>query len=195
MTHFTLSNTNITRCAPTCGVPKIKISGINPYVDVPEPAVKALGGGPKARVLVKVERAGAKEKDWKTLSPEKKVARDANRLKAIGRLSPGGWFRSTLVPLRSEPTRLYLDRWMRDSAELEVGEWAQNTLKLDLDPRELPVPDPLRQALDQNRKAKEAWEALAPSRRREILSYLNFLKTPEALERNVRKTIDDLVSN
>lgn len=173
----------------------VKISGINPYVDVPDPVVKALGGGPKARVQVKVQRADAKEKDVKTLSPGKKVAKDASHLKAIGRLSPEGWFRSTLVPLRSEPTRLYLDRWMRDLAEIEVGERAHITLKLDLDSPVLPVPDSLRQALDQNRKAKEAWEALAPSHRREILSYLNFLKTPEALERNIQKTIDDLVSN
>ena len=52
----------------------------------------------------------------------------------------------------------------------------------------------LREALEENPQAKAAWEALSPSRRREILSYLNFLKTPAALERNVQKTIAGLVA-
>lgn len=80
-------------------------------------------------------------------------------------------------------------------AELEVGELAHITLKLDLDSRELPVPDSLRQALVQDQKAKEAWEALTPSRRRAILSNLNFLKTPEALERNIQKTLPDYIGH
>ncbi len=56
------------------------------------------------------------------------------------------------------------------------------------------MPVALRDAMNSNAKAKAAWEGLAPSRRREILTYLNFLKTPAALERNVQKMIADLLA-
>lgn len=71
---------------------EVKISGINPYVDVPDPVVKALGGGPKARVLVKVQRADVKEKGVKTLSPEKKLAKDDSRLKPLDGSRPEAFF-------------------------------------------------------------------------------------------------------
>jgi uncharacterized protein YdeI (YjbR/CyaY-like superfamily) len=45
------------------------------------------------------------------------------------------------------------------------------------------MPDPLAEALVGD--AAAAWEALSPSRRREILSYLGFLRTETALERKV----------
>jgi uncharacterized protein YdeI (YjbR/CyaY-like superfamily) len=70
-----------------------------------------------------------------------------------------------------------------------VGDRVKVTLKADRAPRELAMPEPLRTALDANPAANAAWNALSPSRRREILTYLNFLKTRAALERNTRKLI------
>jgi hypothetical protein len=164
----------------------VKIAGINPYVDVPVHVVEALGAGTKAAVLVKIAAADAPRK-------RRTLDKDAARLKTIGRLAPGDWFRTTLVPLQSEPTRLYLDTWMRETAGVGVDDIVFVTLRLDPDSREIPLPGPLRAALEVNAQARAAWEALAPSRQREILSYLNFLKTPEALERNVKKTIARLL--
>jgi hypothetical protein len=162
----------------------VKLAGINPYVDVPEQVVEALGGETKTRVLVKVRGAG----------PTKPVLeKEAARLKRIGRLAPGGWFRTTLVPLRAEPMRLYLDTWMRETAGVGVGDSVHVALKPDHESREIPLPGRLIEMLEANPGAREAWQALAPSRQREILTYLNFLKTPEALEHNVHKTIARLL--
>lgn len=172
----------------------VKIAGINPYVDVPERVVNALGGGTKAAVLVKISGIGPVKAEVSEPPKNKKLVKDAERLKAIGRLASGGWFRSTLVPLRSDPTRLYLDSWMRETAGVDVGDRVRVTLKPDRGSREIPMPVMLRKAMNSNAKAKAAWEALAPSRRREILKYLNFLKTQEALERNVQKVIADLLA-
>jgi uncharacterized protein YdeI (YjbR/CyaY-like superfamily) len=44
-------------------------------------------------------------------------------------------------------------------------------------------------ALQKNRKAKTAFERLTPSRQKEILTYLNWLKRPETLKRNVEKIV------
>lgn len=169
----------------------IKIAGINPYVDVPPYVAEALGGGVRrTAVLVKVATAGKK----RSAAPSRRVAKDSQRLKAIGRLAPGGWFRSTLVPVRSSGPRLYLDTWMRESAGVGVGDGVRITLRRDRGSREVPMPAALREALDGNRQAKAGWDALAPSRQREILTYLNFLKTPAALRRNVQKTIASLAA-
>jgi hypothetical protein len=172
----------------------VKISGINPYVDVPERVVKVLGDGRKAAVLVKLSRTEPVKSRTSAAARKERLDRDASHLKAIGRLAHGDWFRCTLVPLRSDATRLYLDAWMRETSGVAVGDRVRVRLKRARGSRELPMPAALSEALTGNAKALAAWEALTPSRRREILTYLNFLKTPSALERNVQKTIAGLLS-
>jgi hypothetical protein len=169
----------------------IKIAGVNPYVEVPEHIVEALRGGTKVSVLVKIDAGGKR----RTSVPKReKLAKDSPRLKAIGRLTKRGWFRSTLVPRRSSSPWLYLDMWMREAVGVTVGDYVRITLKRDFGSRELAVPAAFREALDGNNQAKAAWDALSPSRQREILTYLNFLKTPAALERNVQKTVAILIA-
>jgi uncharacterized protein YdeI (YjbR/CyaY-like superfamily) len=89
--------------------------------------------------------------------------------------------------------QLYLDTWMREAVGVGVRDPVRVSLKADRDSRETPLPGRLLEMLEANPGAKEAWQALAPSRQREILSYLNFLQTPEALERNIHKTIAKLL--
>lgn len=172
---------------------EVKLAGVNPYVEVPGYVVKALGRGPKTAVFVKIAATDPVKKKASPRLINRRLEKDAARLRKIGRLAPGDWFRTTLVPLRMEPTRLYLDKWMRETAGVGVGDSVRLRLKLDHSSREIPVPGLLLEILKTNPKAQSAWDALAPSRQREILTYLNFLKTPEALERNVHKTIANLV--
>ena len=167
---------------------RLKIASINPYVDVPARTLEALGPTVRA-VLVKVNRiADARRRPMRPPN-DAKLRRDAARLTAIARLDATGWFRTTLVPSRSGPTRLYLDTWMRESAGLAVGDRVQVRLRRDDKSRQLPLPAALAKALSANPAAQSAWEQLRPSRRREILTYLNFLKTPAALAARVQKTI------
>lgn len=83
---------------------------------------------------------------------------------------------------------------MRETAGVGVGDLVLVTLKPDRGSRELPMAAALQEELNSYLKAKAAWEAPAPSRRRGILTYLNFLKTPAALDRNVQKVIADLLN-
>jgi len=98
-------------------------------------------------------------------------------------------FRSTLVPVRGAPYRLYLNMEIRKGTGTRVGETVEIILEPDPDPRVEPVPDLLREALDLDAGPNAAWDALPPSRRREILRYLNSLKSRDALARNVAKVI------
>ena len=164
----------------------VRLAGINPYVDVPAHVVEAIGGG-RAPVLIRLTAAGSTAKGRRG-----KLASDASRLRAIGRLARGSWFRSTLVPVRGRPSRLYLDAFMRDHAGVGVGDRVRVTLKADRGSREIPVPRELRAGLDASARVRAAWEELTPSRRREILTYLNFLKTDAARKRRVRKTLEML---
>jgi len=54
------------------------------------------------------------------------------------------------------------------------------------------VPPALAKALAADRKAKAAFDALSPSRRKELLRYLGNLKREESLTRNVRRTLRHL---
>ncbi len=170
----------------------VEIEGINPCVDVPEAAVGRLGG-PNAAVLVKVIRADRPDAAADDVQGKGMVEQDAGRLQGIGRLTADGWFRTTLVPRQGVPARLFLDTWMRAAAGAAVGDSVRVRLKLDREARELPMPEGLQAILEVEPAAAAAWEALTPSRRREILTYLIFLKTPAALERNIRQTVANLL--
>jgi hypothetical protein len=88
--------------------------------------------------------------------------------------------------------RLYLNGSMRKAAGVEPGDRAAVTLGFDPRQRTVPVPPAFARALAANRKAKAAFAALAPSRRKEILRYLGNLKREESLMRNVAKAVRSL---
>ena len=52
-----------------------------------------------------------------------------------------------------------------------------------------PMPSWFRRPLSRNPKAAKAWDALIPSRKKEILRYFSWLKSPGARERNVARAI------
>ena len=51
------------------------------------------------------------------------------------------------------------------------------------------MPDWFRIPLAKNRPAKKAWDALIPSRQKEILRYFSWLKSPAARTRNVERAL------
>jgi hypothetical protein len=106
----------------------------------------------------------------------------------------GHAFRAGLVSLGGGRHRLFINGQMRSEAGVNVGDEIEVELSYDPKPRNLPVPEELSRALRASSVASEAWERLTPSRRKEILSYLNSLKRPQTLERNVQRTIRGLLS-
>lgn len=85
--------------------------------------------------------------------------------------------------------RLYLNTPMRRAAGVDVGDHATIELRFDPAPRTEPVPPAFKRALAKNQRAREAFGQLPPSRQKEILRYLNNLKQPATLERNIAKTL------
>ncbi|MGQ0703096.1 MAG: YdeI/OmpD-associated family protein [Gemmatimonadales bacterium] len=140
---------------------RVRIAGINPYVEVLRAGSGALGAAPKHPVLVRVRKAGAQG------NPKSRNPAQAARLRAIGRLGARGWYRTTIVRF-GRSKRLYLDQWMRAEAGVRVGDTVEVVVRPDRGARELALPAPLAAALDGNSRARSAWERLAPSRRREM---------------------------
>jgi hypothetical protein len=104
----------------------------------------------------------------------------------------GVGFRGTLVPRGEGRHRLYINTEMREGAHVAVGDSVHVALQIDDQLRSIPLPEPLRRALAENAEAERAWGKLVPSRRKEILAYLNALKRLDALARNIRKVIASL---
>jgi len=80
--------------------------------------------------------------------------------------------------------RLYINEAMQRHAGIKPGDKVTITLCYDSVPRLEPVPTLFAQAMKKEKRAQEAFEKLAPSRKKEILRYLNNLKTEETLKRN-----------
>ena len=62
-------------------------------------------------------------------------------------------------------------------------------------PRTTQVHPKLKKAFKENPGAKKAFEKLSPSRQKEILRYINFLKSEEAVDKNVRRAIAHLTGS
>ena len=100
-------------------------------------------------------------------------------------------FIQTLVKY-SGAWRLYLNTPMRKAAGIDVGDLAHVQIDFDNKPRLIPMHIKLASALERNRKAKEIFEKLAPSRQKEIIRYINHLKSEESIGRNILKIVQHL---
>ena len=144
---------------------EIQIIGINPYVLVP------------AGVLKMVFAEAGKDKGAIPV----KISLD------------GHSFIQTLVKY-SGKWRLYLNTPMRQAAGKDVGDTIEVKIEFDPVERANPVHPKLQKALLKNVKAKEVFDSLAPSRRKEIIRYINNLKTEDSVNKNIEKAILNLLA-
>lgn len=101
----------------------------------------------------------------------------------------GSPIRATLVPMGGGRHRLFLNGEMRKQAKVTVGDQVSLVLETDDQSRAVPMPAEFALALEEHAAAKVAFAQLLPSRQKEILAYLNWIKRPETLKRNIDKVI------
>jgi hypothetical protein len=94
----------------------------------------------------------------------------------------------TLVKYSGE-WRLYINTPMLKVSKKKVGETI--TLQIEFDPieRTIPIHPKLEAALKNNKEAKQIFDSLSPSRQKEIIRYISFLKTETSVDRNVTNAI------
>jgi hypothetical protein len=105
----------------------------------------------------------------------------------------GHLFTLTLVPVKNEPYRLFVNGPMLKASGKSVGQTAAFDIEQDITPpfEKYPLPEYLSKRLKQH-KLMNAFERLTPYRQKEIIRYLDYLKTAEARERNICKVLDAL---
>lgn len=143
---------------------EIFIIGVNPYVLLPE------------KVLEEIFKQANKNK---------------GPIPVHGKLN-GKAFTQTLVKY-SGHWRLYLNLVMRKAAGIDVGDMATVEIKFDPQERKIEMHPKLKKALKKNKIAAKIFEMQSPSRKKEIVRYINFLKTEEKVDENVKRAINFLV--
>jgi Bacteriocin-protection, YdeI or OmpD-Associated/Domain of unknown function (DUF1905) len=145
----------------------IRIHGINPFV------------------LVSAKRAAGLRPDWRRPMPV---------LVRINGVPQEPW-RINMMPIGDGSFRLYLHGDLRQASSTEVGDRVHVEIGFDSaykgGPTQ-PLPDWFASALAENATARANWEALPPSRQKEILRYFASLKTATARERHLDRAIQAL---
>lgn len=142
----------------------IEINGINPYVLVDSDQAKILQDNWRKPMPVAVQVNGKPDEPWKI----------------------------NMMPMGDGSFYLYLAGEVRKASNTKVGDSVTVEVAFDESYRRGAadfMSDWFQQALDANPKARESWEALIPSRQKEILRYLANLKSPEAKARNLQKAL------
>ncbi len=79
----------------------------------------------------------------------------------------------------------------RKATGIKAGDEVEVTLELDTEPRTVEVPDELAAALDAN-GIRAAFDALAPSRKKEFVRQIEEAKTEETRQRRITNNIEKL---
>lgn len=140
----------------------IRQEGVNPYVDPPPGTGRRLGR--KGVVPVRVLLDGRP---------------------FLANLMPLGAGRTNAKP--GTRHRLYLNGLMRRKIGKETGQRVSVVVRVDRRPRIEPMNPALARRLRADAKARRVFAGMRPSRRKELNRYLNRLKSPAALRRNVDK--------
>jgi Bacteriocin-protection, YdeI or OmpD-Associated/Domain of unknown function (DUF1905) len=143
---------------------EIKLQKINPYV------------------LVSAARAQRIKQDWKKPMP---ILVQIN-----GKPNPA--WRINMMPVGDGSFYLYLDGQVRKASGTQVRDRVEVSVIFDEDYRSGPLHDmqpDFAARLHHNAVAKARWEALPPSRQKEILRYLANLKSEEARSRNLARAM------
>jgi hypothetical protein len=142
----------------------LEIIGVNPFIYVPEDILECI-----------FQRAG----------------KNKGPIPVRGEINNNP-YKQTLVKYKGF-WRLYINTTMLKDSPNKIGESVKATISFDPIKRTLNPHPKLLDALENNSGAKTIFNGLPPSRRREIIRYISFLKSEESVDRNVKRAIDFLL--
>jgi hypothetical protein len=142
----------------------IEILGINPYVLISSEQAEALRAGWRKPMPVRIRVNGQPSEPW----------------------------RINMMPVGDGSFYLYLHGEVRKASGTKVGDRVSVWVEFDETYRSgpaHPMPEWFAEALESHEAAKANWEALPPSRQKEVLRYLAALKSPAAQARNLERAM------
>ena len=81
---------------------------------------------------------------------------------------------------------------VRQNAKVQAGETIEVTLQLDVQPREVDLPDDFQKALNSNQIARTFFETLSNSNKKRFVIPIEQAKTDETRNKRIEKAISDL---
>lgn len=133
-------------------------------------------------VLVTAAQATKLKKDWHKPMPV---------LVQINGQPDPAWH-INMMPIGDGSFYLYLHGSVRKASKTKVGDLVTVDVDFDKAYRNGPMhdmPDWFEVALHENTTALSNWEALPPSRQKEVLRYFSWLKSEEARDRNLEQVM------
>ncbi len=100
-------------------------------------------------------------------------------------------YRSTIAP-RGGRFMIPRSAETREAAGVAAGDDVSVEITLDSEPRVVEVPEDFARALQRDAKAKEAYDALAPSHKKRWVLSVEDAKTPETRQRRIAKAVSTL---
>jgi hypothetical protein len=100
----------------------------------------------------------------------------------------GKEFRQNLMKYLGE-WRLYINLTMLKDSPKRIGEMLEIFVEFDNSDRTISMHPNLAKAIKENSVALQNFESLIPSRRLELIRYINNLKTEASIQRNIEKII------
>jgi len=102
-------------------------------------------------------------------------------------------FKQTLVPVKNAKYRLFVNGIMMKGGQTALGKVASFSIEQNktLLIKEYPVPALLKKTLQEQKLTKD-FQSLSPTRIKDILKYLSYVKTEETMKKNVDKVITQL---
>lgn len=143
---------------------KLEIIGINPFVFIPH------------EILNDIFETSGKDK-----SP----------IPVTGTVN-GKEFRQNLMKYLGE-WRLYINLTMLKDSPKRIGEMIEVSIEFDDAERIISMHPNLEKAIKGNAVALQNFENLTPSRKLELIRYINHLKTEASIERNIEKIMRHLL--
>ena len=138
----------------------LALIGINPFVFVPEKTLKFIF---------------AQSGKFKGHIPIRGTINGKNYIQTLVKYK-GDW-------------RLYINTTMLKDSPKRIGEEITVTVEYDPSDRTIKPHPKLLKALTKNKTAKNIFDRLAPSKKKEIVRYISFLKSDESISSNVEKVI------
>jgi len=116
------------------------------------------------------------------------VGEGAKRFPVVAAVNGYEW-RTSVTRMRGE-FLVGLNREVREGAGVQAGDTVTLTLRLDSEPREVEVPQPLANALDADPAARAAFDKLAFTHRKEFARWIEEAKREDTRERRVAQALD-----
>jgi len=124
--------------------------------------------------------------------PPESVAALGKGKKPPVKVSLNGYTYRSTVAAYGDVFMLPLSAEHRQAAGVKAGDLVEVTIELDLEPRTVEIPDDLAAALAEKPGATKAFDALAPSRRKEFVRQVNEAKAQETRQRRIANIVAQL---